>query len=451
MSGSLARRVARRTSWLLAGALAVVGLTTGTLMHGERVQALDRTLLAAAYASARPDGESWQVEGARSPVEVWVEDPAASTMPRPWVHEALAFERPVYLDQGGDRLLLLVAEIDLPPELRPKRVPGVPHDEQADEQHFLVIAKAPRVTLSASVGPFALIYLVVSFVVAVGCAAVQRRVLRASFRPMDRARAEVAAVVVPGQGARLTEGGAEELDTLLRAMNALLDRLDAAAGAQARFTAHAAHELRTPVTVMLGEVEIALRQARTVEEYRTLLESLHEEAGHLRDLVAGLMDLARLDGPGQDPNLRADVGEVMETVLGRERAGLEAAGCTVHSARAPDLGTVRGDPALLRVALSNLLRNAATYAAGSTVTLGATGDAEGVTITVDDTGPGIPEAEREAVFDRLFRGAGANNVSRTGLGLGLSLAREVARRYGGDCVVEASDGGGCRARLTLLR
>ncbi len=450
MSGSLARRVARRTSWLLAGALLLVGLTTGGLMYQERVQALDRTLLAAAHASARPDGTSWQVEGAQSPVEVWVEDPAASTMPRPWVHEALAFEKPVYLERGGHRLLLLVAEIDLPSELRPRRVPGVPHDHEADEQHFLVIAKAPRVTVASSVGPFGLIYLVVSLVVAVGCAAIHRRMLRVSFRPMERARAEVAAVVVPGQGARLTEGGVEELDTLLRAMNALLDRLDDAAGAQARFTAHAAHELRTPVTVMLGEVEVALRHPRTPEEYRRLLVSLREEAGHLRDLVAGLMDLARFDRQEQDLNLRGDPREVVESALRRERPGLEAAGCTVQSEIAPNLGTVRGDPALLRVALSNLLRNAATYAPGSSVTLGAQGDPRGVTITVDDTGPGIPEADREALFDRLVRGAGANKVSPTGLGLGLSLAREVARRYGGDCVVDATDGG-CRVRLTLPR
>lgn len=454
MTGSLARQIARRTSWLLVGALLTVGIATASLLHAQHLQTLDHMLLTAAHASAHPAAEVWDVESSPSPITVLVEDPSASTMPREWVEHALDLEAPLFYDRGDERLLLLVAEIDLPPELQPVPDPRTRVEHEANERHFIVSARAQRVTLAASVGPFLFIYLLVSLVAAGAAAAIQRGLVRASFRPLERARAEVAAVVGPGQGARLTEGGPDEMAALLRATNDLLDRLDLAAGAQARFTAHAAHELRTPVTIMLGEVEVALRRARSVEEYRQVLVSLREEIGGLQDLVGELMDLARLDAetdePGE-PGGRTDVGEVVRAALDREQAALDDAGCTLEVSHGEELGLVRGNATLLGAALGNLLRNSAVYAAGSVVALSAAGDSQRVTIIVDDGGPGVPEADREAVFDRLVRGSEARSVHRTGLGLGLPLAREVARRYGGDCVLEGAPGGGCRVRLTLHR
>ena len=116
--------------------------------------------------------------------------------------------------------------------------------------------------------------------------------------------------------------------------------------------------------------------------------------------------------------------------------------------------TAAGDRALDRLALltaavANLLRNAARDAPGAEVKLTVEQRGDRLAFVVDDGGPGVPEPEREALFDRLARSGAARRDVAGGLGLGLPLAREIARRHGGDCVLEGSGRGGLRAVLTV--
>jgi len=457
VSGSLARQIVSTTHRLLVGSLLAVGLMTALLLHTHHRKALDRTLLAAAHGKAHPPVDApWEVENSRAPVEVHVELPTDSSLPAEWVEEALLLEEPRFHVQGRQRMVVLVAETLLLPGQEPS-APAIsvayPLDRivhESIEQHFLVVARAPRVTLAASVGPFASVYLLVALMVAGGAGGLQRRLVRIALEPLETARREAAAAG-SHRGARLSERGPEETASFLHAMNDLLDRLDQASRAQARFTAHAAHELRTPVAVMLAEVELALRRPREPDEYRDTLASIGEEVGHLRDLVEGLTRLARLDEGGGESAALADVRDLIEAAADRERAGLHAAGCALRVTMEGSLGRVSGHGALLEAALANLLRNSALYAAGSAVELSATATPDNVTILVDDAGPGVAEEDREAVFDRLVRGGGARRRHPSGLGLGLPFAREVARRLGGDCAIEGGPAGGCRARLTLPR
>jgi two-component system OmpR family sensor kinase len=234
-------------------------------------------------------------------------------------------------------------------------------------------------------------------------------------------------------------------------MNALLDRLDAAHRAQVRFTADAAHELRTPVTAMLGEIEVALRRSRGAEEYRDVLESVREEVERLRGLVEGLLALARVDAGQVEQGLEpAGAVALAEEAAAHERPGLVRAGCAFELDAQGD-ADLRVHTALVEAALANLLRNAAAYAAGAPVILRVVPEPDRVVFQVDDRGPGVPPGERDAVFDRFTRTGEGRRRNRAGLGLGLPLAREVARRHGGECWIEAAPDGGCRAVLTLRR
>jgi signal transduction histidine kinase len=191
--------------------------------------------------------------------------------------------------------------------------------------------------------------------------AVQRQQVRRAFQPLDRALHEAAGVVGLGQGARLSVSGPREVRTLLEAMNAVLDRLDDAFHAQARFTAEAAHELRTPVTVMLGELDVTLRRPRGPEEYRATLATVREAVERLRDLVAGLTALARVDaGQVEQVRERLRASDVARAAAEAESRALDAAGCALR-VRVERDAEVEGHPALLRAAVGNLLRNAATH------------------------------------------------------------------------------------------
>jgi len=443
---TLAARLIVRSLLMLVGSLAVIGVGTGVLLHAERLRALDRTLLEAAHASAHPDpGGSWDVEYSRSDVHLQIWTPEEAPLPRAWIEDALTDEQPRTYDLDGRRTLVLVAEE--PAAGEPGSVPVEPEAEH-HETHYLVVASAVRPTLAQSIGSFATAYAGVALLVALLAVAVQRRLVLGALAPLAWAQSEVAIVVKPGQGARVTEEGPAEVRTLLRAVNALLDRLDEAAHAQARFTAEAAHELRTPVTSLLGQLEVTLRRPRPTDEYRACLESLLEEVQGLRRLVEGLTDLARLDGgdPGVARSLRW--ADVVTAAVERCRSSAGGAGTTLElDVQCGDVAVV-GHQALLEAAVGNLVSNALSYGAGR-VRVAATREADGLRVDVRDDGPGVPAAEWEGLFDRFARGRSARRSNPEGLGLGLPFAREVARRHGGDCWIEEPEGGGCLAALTV--
>lgn len=434
MSSSVARRVAASGAGILVATLVVVGAGTAALLHSRQVSALDQALLAAAHGRAHPEvAGAIEVEHSRSPVDAWLVSPGDRRVPDDAVRAAVRQERPLFLDVGEDRVVVLPFEVE----------------DAHDSDVLLAAAAAPRVTITRSVGPFLAIYAGIGALAAVLATLVQFRVVRRAFRPLDRAREEATRVVSLGQGRRLTLAGPVEVRSLLGAINDLLERLDAAHHAQARFTAEAAHELRTPVAAMLGELDVALRGARSADEYRATLRSAREEVERLRRLVDGLTALARIDAGHLDGDREpARAGELAAAALSAEAADLAAAGCVVRFEVADDPELEAHRP-LVEVALGNLLRNAARHAPGAPVVLRVSCDGARAIFDVDDGGPGIPPADHDGLFDRFARGGEARRSDRDGLGLGLPITREVARRHGGDCVLLPSPLGGLRARLTL--
>lgn len=429
---SIARRLALFGGGLLLLSLGATGGITASILHLRAREALDETLLAAAHAhSGRPP--SWEVEHSDSPVEVWIPQAGDGRLPAEELARATDAERPIFLDQDELRILLLPAELER-------------HGER--ERHMVIAARAPAVTWARSVGPFAAIYVGVAGGVALAAALALGALVRRSFRPIARAVAEADGVSDLAQGRRLTESGPTEVQGFLHAINGLLDRLDAAHRAQARFTDEAAHELRTPIAILLGELELALRRPRSAEEHRLTLVSLREEVQRLHALVEGLLSLARLDAGAATAREELLASEIAEAAAVAEAGALSAAGCALRLERRSD-GRALASRALVVSALGNLLRNAAVHAPGREVRLLVDLKGSLLVFRVEDQGPGLPEAEREAAFDRLARSGRARRDAPEGLGLGLPLAREVARRHGGSCWLEEAPGGGCAAVLTL--
>jgi two-component system OmpR family sensor kinase len=238
----------------------------------------------------------------------------------------------------------------------------------------------------------------------------------------------------------------EEVLPLVEALNGLLARLDAALGQQRQFIADAAHELRTPLTALRLQLQLAER-AQDEAARRSAYAALREGILRATHLVGQLLALAR-----QDPDapiataVAIDLSVLAAQVAEAHIAAAEDRGLALH-VEAPEPVPLRGDPAALRTLADNLVDNALRYTTSGRVIVRARHEAGTAVFEVEDTGPGIPEAERERVFDRFYRGEGA---ASGGSGLGLAIARRIAERHGGGISLAAGAGGqGLLARVVL--
>src|SRR3984957_312972 len=213
---------------------------------------------------------------------------------------------------------------------------------------------------------------------------------------------------------------------------------------QAEFTADASHELRTPISVIEAEIGLALDRPRDRAEYREVLQRVGRESNRLRRIVEDLLWLARADDemPLADGTSLADVGREVEGGVKRF-GGLGAArGCEV-SFKQVGSGRllVQAQAALVDRLAGVLIDNAVKFAGrGGRVEVSVRDYGTRVSLRVDDSGPGIPESEREAVFDRFHRAT----VTVAGTGLGLAIADSVVRSTQGQWTISTADLGGAR-------
>ncbi len=252
-----------------------------------------------------------------------------------------------------------------------------------------------------------------------------------ALRPVETIVEQAASIETPTEEARITAySGTREFADLVRVLNAMLGRLQQAYEAQQRFTADASHELRSPLTAIRGTLEVGLRRSRSEEEYRRLMRDVLEEVDTMQALVNDLLVLARQD---------AGVLKLQERSIPVEELVDAAVEIVRPSSAEKDItlvvgameGQVQGDRGMLRRVLVNLLDNAVRYGPeGSEVVVG--GEAEGgwYRIRVEDQGPGVPEADRERIFERFYRADPARTAGE-GSGLGLALSRAIVRAHGG--------------------
>ncbi|MFD0402662.1 ATP-binding protein [Kitasatospora sp. NPDC127121] len=270
------------------------------------------------------------------------------------------------------------------------------------------------------------------------------RVTGHALRPVEAIRAEVDAITGRDLHRRVPEPGtADEIARLAATMNAMLDRLEASGRRQRQFIADASHELRSPLAVLRTQLEVA----DTHPDPAVRAELVHgalQDTDRLQSLATDLLLLARLDAGGgaeDRPRQRIDLtGLVAATVLGRP------AGPHRRTTDLAPVVAVEGIPLWLGRLLTNLLDNADRHAAGAVHVRLAADRARGLAVLdVEDDGPGIPPADRERVFERFTRLDDARSRDEGGSGLGLPIARDIARHHGGTLAVTPTPSG---ARLT---
>ncbi|MFD8788899.1 ATP-binding protein [Kitasatospora sp. NPDC059599] len=258
-----------------------------------------------------------------------------------------------------------------------------------------------------------------------------------ALRPVEAIRAEVSAIGDRDLDRRVPEPGSEdEIARLAGTMNAMLERLEAAGVRQRRFIADASHELRSPLTVLRTQLEVAL--AHPDPEVRTdLVAGALEDTGRLQSLAADLLLLARLDTTDHGwPDEPVDLAELVRTTVTARGAG--AVPVTVHARVAV---TAPGNVLWLGRLLTNLLDNAQRHARHRvTVRLTADRASGEAVLDVANDGPPIDPADREKIFERFARLDDARSRDDGGAGLGLPIARDIAAIHGGTLTVVDAPG-----------
>src|SRR5216683_2685908 len=248
----------------------------------------------------------------------------------------------------------------------------------------------------------------------------------------------------------------DELGYLASTFNDLLERLTRSLEQQRRFMADASHELRSPVSIIRGEAEVALSQTRAPEEYRGSLAIALDEARRLSQIVDDLFTLARADA-GQYPLRPRDfyLEELAVECVRAVRSMAAARGITLRYEPDGEM-PIHGDEALVQRLMMNLLDNAIKYTPeGGKINVACQRAGSEYSLTVRDSGPGIPAEAQEKIFERFFRLDPARTQDRralataetaapatTGAGLGLAIARWVAEAHHGRLVLMQSDASG---------
>lgn len=217
---------------------------------------------------------------------------------------------------------------------------------------------------------------------------------------------------------------------------------------QLDFSADASHELRTPLSVIEAHTSLALAENRTAAWYREAFQRVSGESKRMRGLLDDLLWLSRFDASqGHPEGEPVDLGVLAAQTADRFRAIAEARGQTL-GLDAADGQIVNAPPDWLDRLLGVLLDNACKYSPeGGGIRVAVAGDASRVTLTVDDSGPGIPEVERGRIFDRFHRATQAGG----GAGLGLAIADEIVRASGGRWRLDAAPTGGARMSVSWTK
>lgn len=251
-------------------------------------------------------------------------------------------------------------------------------------------------------------------------------------RRLEALKASVEALGAGNLSARVPVRGHDEVAVLADSFNRSAERIEALLGAQKRLLANASHELRTP----LARLKLA---AGLLEGDPATKEEIARDVTELDDLVEELLLASRLEaGAAEEPFESVDLTALVAEECARAEVPFEGS-----------LVILAGSPRLLRRLVRNLVENARRHAGGAHVQAALSRGPGGlVTLEVLDRGPGVPDALRERIFEPFFRFP-SSSESDGGVGIGLSLARQVARRHGGDLVCLPREGGGSRFRATL--
>jgi two-component system OmpR family sensor kinase len=268
--------------------------------------------------------------------------------------------------------------------------------------------------------------------------------------------AEIAAQadgIAPGTvGQRITaHAGVAEFNGLVGVLNRMLERLDRGLLAQRRIIADVGHDLRTPLTAMRGEAEVALRHPRSAEQYQQILQSLLEEINHLGTISDTLLLLARIEAGDLIPQrVETDVRDLVSRAVHRaqQRSGDHP---IVYHVSPNGAGSAAIDGRMVSLVIDHLLDNALRHTpADTSVTVSMVSEPDAVRVTVEDDGPGVSDEVLPHLFERFYRGDAARGRGG-GAGLGLTVAAAIVSAHNGTITAERGARAGLRVTVRLPR
>ncbi|MFI5455226.1 MAG: ATP-binding protein [Isosphaerales bacterium] len=425
----------------------------------ERLEAAINTLVAAAEVG--PDGVEWEPEErrltfGRRTVEgsfAWLitdlagrrldgSSPAGSAT---FLGESSASSAPTgrahqIVDQSGGAWQVMDRRLEPNPhEKMRSRVEIDPKEGRGKHEALVIRAGISLDGVRGTLRNLALVLVVLSSGLFTLALVFGRRLSRRALRPVTQMAEAAHSIGGHDLDERLpTPESGDELEELGRSFNGLLGRLRESFVRQNQFTGDASHQLRTPLTAMQGQVDLALRQERSVEEYRRVLSLVQRKTRRLRQIVESLLFLARADAEVPQPQLEPT--DLVAWLPGHLESW--------HDPRAAsDLRLLNGtggpiwarvQPVLLGELVNNLLDNASKYSEpGTPIIVRLVQEAGTARLSVADHGVGINEADIPHVFEAFYRSPQARSRGSAGLGLGLSMAARLARSFGGSIEVES--------------
>jgi len=239
------------------------------------------------------------------------------------------------------------------------------------------------------------------------------------------------------------KAGEDEIGELIRTFNQMISRLDKSVGQIKQFSSDVSHELKTPLTTILGEIELAGKRARSVDYYRSTMSNLHREAKRLGHLVDNLLFLSNIDFMHQIfPFQSTSLHELLLESLKKIQPSVRSKRLTV-SLKEARLFFIRGNPTLLSLMVNNLLDNAVKYTPpGGSIQISLSRDPRWGVFRVTDSGIGIPSKALPLVFNRFYRVDQSRSSTVQGFGLGLSLVKRVCDLHGAEIGIKSTPGKG---------
>ncbi|MCL5020370.1 MAG: ATP-binding protein [Bacteroidetes bacterium] len=281
-----------------------------------------------------------------------------------------------------------------------------------------------------------------------------------AFDPIDRIIRTAQSISVEHLDKRLDTGRVDdEITRLSKTLNAMFDRIEEAFKLQKQFTADASHELKTPLTILLGEIEVALKNPRTTQDYVGILTSAVEEIKRITNIVEELLTMARLEsGLLQLQKKPVRIDELMLDAISKTSAYASKRSISISyevqnkAEEEHEEVIVDGDRDKLLSVLMNLLDNAIKYSEeNGTIRVVQSSNDNSVELKIIDRGIGIPPEDLPYVFDRFYRAdksRSSEGVQR-GSGLGLSISKSLAEAHGGKIKVESGPGAGTTVTVEL--
>lgn len=454
---SLALRLAAQSSLVFAlGAAVIFGalywVLTAALENREREGVERRAeIYAAAYDLGGAALLKRQIDSERSPEE------------RPYFVRLIARDRTsVWIDAPRDWIETRIEQVPLGPFTweRPTQTVRVPQNALRD----FAFASRPladgrmlqvgRLTDSRDVllAPVKRAFLVVGGIALVLSGAAGTLLAWRATRPLRAVSDTARRIVATGDLSARVPGadGTGELAVLVRQLNTLLEKNSAHVRVLRETLDNLAHDLRTPLTRLRGTAELAIQAGGDPAEARAALADCVEESDRVLRLLEALLDISAAEAGALKLNRdRLDLRTLTERAADLYREVAEEKRIAVALDQ-PEAVECSADAIRLGQAVNNLVDNALKYTPdGGRLSLAVRAEAGAAVLTVSDNGPGVPAAEREAVFRRLYRGDASR--SQRGLGLGLSMVKAIVEAHGGTVAVDDAPGGGARFTVRLPR